>query len=464
MKPTHCTLALSLMLSLALASQVSLAQPQAGQNGAATAQASTQASDFTRGNHAYKAGDYSVALQWFERALAAGNQQATLIYNHAVTLYKLQRYDAASASFMRLLNTPQWQDLARYNLGLVALAQGDHNSASRWFRLVENTSNPRLQQLAQQQLARLPIAKNPNTEKKPQVAAPSAAKKSTLFFSLGAAADDNASGLADELVGSSSHAQDTYLNALAYGQTYVSGNKNNGIKIYGLGQLRRYQRFDHFNSQVLGLGGNWETRRNEWNLELGGRLLQTHINGAQLANQYSLLTKASKPVGSAKLELSHTSSFYAASAAYDQIGGWQHQLKAAMHYQMGALRFSPGVRGELNERHDRRTDKTFYSYSPQVLGLTADAQWDITKQWRLMGNLDWSKATYGEQNQHADLDGNMKQQARANRRLQTTLGLGYKLAPNWLIKTQYLHNNSQDTFALYTQSKNVYSLNLDFIW
>lgn len=420
---------------------------------------------FAQGRRAYKAGDFQTALSWFDRAIAEGNNKATVIYNRAVTLYKLERYEAANKGFLPLLQVADWADLARYNLGLIALAQQDQATAKRWFSLLKNAENPRLQVLANKQLDALRAV---NTTQ-PAVATPqkiqtNATKKSAVFLSMGAAHDDNASGLADELVSNSSHAEDIYMNGLAYGQVYLTGTRTEGFKVYGLAQVRRYQVFNRFDSMVAGVGSNWETIYSDWNLELGGRLLQTEINQSRLAMQYTALTKASKNLSSSRLELSQQSSFFDAGDGYNQIEGWQHQLKAMLTYKVGALQVSPAIRWEINDRNNYKTGENFYSYSPQIFALAGTAQWSMSPDWLIYGGLDWSQFEFDGQNKLTDLDGQEKQQARATTRFQASLGARYRITPNWFVKTEYNHSKNDDTFILYTQSKNVFSINLDYAW
>ncbi|TDU31438.1 tetratricopeptide repeat protein [Panacagrimonas perspica] len=85
-----------------------------------------------------RAGRYDEALIQFLAAEKAGDQSARLYFNLGVVNYRLQRYEAARAAFALAAEDPETADLARYNSGLVALADGDNEEAARWFRRVSD--------------------------------------------------------------------------------------------------------------------------------------------------------------------------------------------------------------------------------------------------------------------------------------------------------------------------------------
>ncbi len=100
-------------------------------------------------------GRYEDALKNFLAAEAAGDHSARLYFNLGVVNYRLQRFDAARAAFAHASQDPETADLAEYNRGLVALADGDGKEATRWFRRVaQRAPEPSLRALAQRALAR----------------------------------------------------------------------------------------------------------------------------------------------------------------------------------------------------------------------------------------------------------------------------------------------------------------------
>lgn len=477
-KPSSFRPALSLLSAclLAINATHSLAQspaPAPAVKPASPAANSNWQSAFAQGNQAFKAGDYDNAIIHFDaaftRASATGSPSATLTYNRAVTLYRLKRYTEASDAFSLLLvpgdpspEQQQWADLARYNLGLIARDTGDFINARKWFeQLQKPNTNPRLQTLVETQLASLKPAITASSSLAGRRAAPA---KSSVLLSLGLISDDNASGLADELASRLSSAEDTYVNALAYGHYYVDGSRGRGTKAYGLAQVRRYQDFDSFDSQVVGVGINYETTPSRWTFEAGGRLLQTHVDGRRLSDQYSLITRAATRANEGVLELTHSSSYVDASTYYRYIGGWQHQVKAAWHRRLNNITITPALSWETNSRRDRQFGEQFYSYSPTITAASIALRWDASAQWRVYSQLERSHADYDGSNRHRDLGGAEKNQQRSYQRTQALVGAGYRFADRWQLKGEYIHTDSNDNFQLYSFDKNVLSLKLDYGW
>jgi tetratricopeptide (TPR) repeat protein len=85
---------------------------------AARAQPATSGDDFTTaaefGHRFFDDGDYAASLTWFEKAESIIRDQPVILYNTALVLVKLQRYDEAQQRLERyLLLYPQGQEIQR---------------------------------------------------------------------------------------------------------------------------------------------------------------------------------------------------------------------------------------------------------------------------------------------------------------------------------------------------------------
>lgn len=96
------------------------------------------------------------ALEAFNALHASGDDSAHLYYNLGVVHYRLGQLGAAREAFTHAARDPEMTDAAHYNLGLVAMAGDDPETAAGWFHEVEETaSNPDLRRLASTALRRL---------------------------------------------------------------------------------------------------------------------------------------------------------------------------------------------------------------------------------------------------------------------------------------------------------------------
>lgn len=415
---------------------------------------------FEQGKRAFNSGDYESALKHFDQAWINGIGTATLTYNRAVTLYKLGRLEAAKHEFSSLLLNVKWVHLARYNLGWIAEEQGRMEEAyARYVKVSKFADNESLKRLANEKLEQLQVyAPAKETE---EIAN---SGKNAVLLSLGFAADDNATGLADELVSRATEASDTYFNALAYGHHYVSGERYNGVKFYGLAQLRRYKVFNSFDSTVAGAGTSVEFPLWGWNFDIGGRLLHIGVDTGTLANQYSVLTKAAKRFGSGRLEGQYQSSFFAADEEYLYLEGWQHQLKIGWQHKFGQVVLSPELTWQMNDRENKETEENFISYSPTRTGLALKARWEFSQRWRFYSKLGWLNASYSDENRLTDIGGEELIAQRDTTYTEFMLGARYRLAPRWFVKGEYDMINSDDNYQLYSYSKNVAALKLEYAW
>lgn len=420
--------------------------------------AKAHADPLQQGNAAYKAGHYKAALQHFDEALAQGKRSPALLYNRAVTLYKLDQLEQAKNAFIHLLEFPKWAALAHYNLGRLAEQVNDKSQALKQYqKVLEITQNARLRKIATRKIAHL-TKKQHTAKKKPT------AKKGAALVSLGVVYDDNAASLAEELTNGSSNSEDTYIRTLAYGQYYVSGAKNDGVKIYGLAQTRHFETFESFNTQISGAGFNVESPWNQWTLDLGGRYLNIQVDSATLSNQWTGSAKLGRNWLAGEAEVEYQLSFFDAGDNYDHLEGWQQSVSFSWKKKLDSLTFKPAVVWQYNDRENKESSTIFYSYSPNVFTLKANMQSDLNQDWRLYSDISWSFAKYDGKNKLTDVNGENKEEQRENTALQIKLGARYKLHQHWLLKGEYTYKDSDDTFDLYSYDKNVMALKLEFLW
>lgn len=409
---------------------------------------------FQQGIEAFKAEDYPRALDHFNRAREAGNRSANLAYNRAVTLYRLDRLTEASEAFSELTDDERWGDLARYNLGLIAQAQGDSRAAQFWYaQVVQEADNTKLQQLARQKLVALVADREQRT---------ATGKKGALLFNLGLASDSNAANLADELASRSGGKEDIYTEGLGYGHYYLSGEKDRGTKLYGLAYTRDFQDYDSFNARILGAGLARERPLGSAIGELGARLTHTRVDGQVLADQVMLSASVRRPLSNGRLSAGVQTSYFSAGDDYGYIEGWQHQLELGARWVHNRVTLTPKVQWQSNNREDRETETQRTSYSPTKFNLMVDLDWQLTPEWTLKGGVSYSRARYDGNNRLTDLGGVERDRQRENTQRQWHLGARYGWSPRRSLTGQYRYTRSDDTFDLYEHDKQVVGLKLEY--
>lgn len=412
---------------------------------------------------AFKNGEYRQALDYFLQAEQAGNNSESLQYNIAVSLYRLKRYRESEARFKAMIEQPKWQPLAHYNLGLLAEAKGDIETAKKWFSLgAAQQQYEKLRILSNQKLEELTVKTAPVPAGKKDAVLTRGRRNWMALFNLSMGNDSNASSLAGELVENRSNAKDSYSEWLAYAQTYLNGKAGEGLKLYGMGFSRQYSDFDHLNSQVTGLGLAREFPWEAFKVEGGVRLTHVRVDSKQLANQLQGKLGLSRVTDAGVFSLAYLPSRFFASNAYQQIDGWQHCLEAGWTRQFDVLTFKARYRLESNDRDDLRRNGSFASYSPDRSGLKAQLDWKVDASFELGFSLERIRSNYDDENRLRDTDGQIKQASRSTEQVKLSAELRYRWNKRWRAKGEYEYVDTEDNFDLYTYDKNRISAALEY--
>lgn len=412
---------------------------------------------------AFKSGEYRQALEYFLLAERADDNSESLQYNIAVSLYRLKRFEDAEARFMTLIELPKWRPLAHYNLGLLAEAQGDIETAKKWFELgASQQQYEKLRVLSEQKLEKLtpqPVAA-PRGKKAAETADGRRNWMALLNISMGN--DSNAASLAGELVENQSNARDSYTEWLAYTQTYLNGKAGDGLKFYGLGFGRQYSDFTHLDSQVTGAGLAREFPMGASNIEAGVRLTNVRVDSKRLANQLQGKLELSRVTDTGVFSLAYLPSRFFASDDFEQIDGWQHRLEAEWSRQFEALTFKARYRFESNDREDLRRGQSFASYSPDRNGVKAQLDWKLNTGFELGFSAEYIRSRYDDENRLRDTGGEIKQAARTTEQIKVASGLRYRWNRHWRAKGEYETIDTDDKFDLYTYDKRRISATLEY--
>jgi len=176
---------------------------------------------FKAGMQASSAGDYSTALNKFKKARQAGMDTAALQYNLAVSYYRLQQYENARRIFSQLTSVSTFEQLAYFNLGLIANKQKDEHASIRWFqRAYRNVSSKKVRLLAKEALRRLGAAPRKVRHFDPRW---------TGFVASSLAADSNVTLLNNDLLGVTNQS-DTVVDVSASASRWLKGDINNGVR------------------------------------------------------------------------------------------------------------------------------------------------------------------------------------------------------------------------------------------
>lgn len=411
---------------------------------------------YKAGMDAFRAGDYHQALQHFETARQQGQESPNLLYNLAVTHYKLRQYGEAKRYFTQLVEEhPEWSDLARYNLGLIALRQGNNREAEKRFRHVRRTSdNEKLIHLAGQGLRKLDITPAPTKRE----------KKWFTLLSLGGGYDDNAIAFPDRLQTSASQGEDYFIEALAYGQVYLSGNAGDGVRLHGFGYTKQYDDLDIVDLNTFSAGISHEFTYNDWDLEYGAGAGYTEVDGDELTTQFQGQFKLGRTLGRNHYLASYRPVYHDGGGRFLHLEGWQHRLDLRWRHRVDDWRWTLRYRLEYNDRDDLTAGNTFLSYSPLRNGILVQGDWYAAPDWTLTAGAEYTNSHYHDENRMSDIDGLFKVQERDSDEIEAWVKVQYELARNWRVLAEYRYNKNSDNFLLYDYDRNEVKVAIEFTY
>ncbi|MBB5211378.1 tetratricopeptide repeat protein [Microbulbifer hydrolyticus] len=422
------------------------------------AAATTAAAEpFASGTAAFREGDYERALAHFEKARQSGQQGASLTYNLGVTLFKLQRYQAAQVQFQQLLGDPEWADVARLQLGLLAEKQGRPVSAVAHYRVLTDSESPKLRGLAVARLTEL--ARAPGVESAPEE------DRGLALISLTSGFDSNAYSLQNELLTDDSVGEDTYTELFAWGQYRLQGTAENGWRLQGFAFGRRYSELESLDLSSFNLGVSRHIPWQGWLVEVGGVAETASLGGVRVTNEWRFVGRMRQVFGSGVLTLAYLPSYFSAADNYQYLDGWRQRVEARWSAPLANLEVDALYRLDLDDREDLTTaDDGFYSYSPRRQTLGLEVELPVAQGWTLNAGTHYRTSSYSGSNRLQDSDGAFKAQARDGNRLRSWIGTEVQLLPRLQLDARVIHTDNEENFDIYTYDKTEASLGIRYVF
>lgn len=424
---------------------------------AAAATTAGAAEPFSSGTAAFRSGDYERALTHFEEARQAGQQSASLTYNLGVTLFKLQRYQAAQAEFQQLLDDPEWADVARLQLALLAEKQGRPVSAVGHYRILTDSESPKLRRVA--------IARLTNLAGSPAAESASEEERGLALISLASGYDSNAYSLQNELLTDDSVGEDTYTELFAWGQYRLQGTAEDGWRLQGFAFGRRYSDLESLDLSSFNLGVSRHLPWRGWQLELGGVAETASLGGERVTNEWRFVGRMRQAFDRGVLTLAYLPSYFGGTDDYRYLDGWRQRAEARWSMPLGALEIDALYRLDLDDRQDLVTaDDGYYSYSPRRQTFGVEAELPLAQGWNLVAGSHYRMSHYRGDNRLQDSDGEFKVQAREGDRLRSWIGAEVQLLPRLQLDGRVIYTANDENFDIYTYDKTEASLSIRYVF
>lgn len=262
--------------------------------------------------------------------------------------------------------------------------------------------------------------------------------------------DDNLT-LEDDTSSRASGLEDNYLQILGSASRYVSGVRNDGLRINGTLFTRQYETEDDFNFTLLGIGAGYDKTFSDWkarfeagydHIEYGSETYQ-RVTKLGVEGRRRLTKKT-------ELRLRYAVNFIDAGEDFSNLDGTRQFVRAETRIKQGSNRYRLSYAYQTNDRDDRRTARTFSSASPNRHIVRANARIPFNSKWS--GEIDarYRMSRYRDSNEF--FDGTTK--TREDDRLRTRLAIEYKLASktNLFGRYDYSDNDSNIDSRSYTRN------------
>lgn len=412
----------------------------------------TAKASFRAGVLAFQNGNLDDARRHLESAEALGLSSRSLHYNLGVLYYRLGLLADAEQRFRLLLDTPQ-HTLALYNLGLIALAQGDDDNARGQFQqVVRRADHDKLTRLAQAQLDRL------GTERSGADWQGLLTLATGYGENVGVYPDDARSDLDDNFIQSNG--------ALRFGSD-LSANDRLSINLQTY--LREYRSEDRFNTHLLRLDTEWAHKRsqNVW-LSVSAGADQSWFGNQPRERTFRLATAAETrgcAIGPerARCRLALTSEWIEASAPYRAYDGQRHRLEGRYRARVGAWSGELRLRSDYHDRRDFQSSDDFISVSPwhQSARLRVGYRWSPV--WTISGSGELRYSYYRDANRISN-DDTLLVGHREDWRTNTTVDLEARLNSSVALSANGTWVSNRSNFDRYTYDTLTASVGLNLYW
>ncbi|MBN4079563.1 tetratricopeptide repeat protein [Beggiatoa alba] len=401
----------------------------------ATAFAGSAKENFELGIKTATSGDNTAALQYFKKAKQAGLNSAALKYNLAVSYYKLQQYENSRKIFSELTDIATFEQLAYFNLGLVANKQKDEAAAIRWFqRAHRNLSNEKIRSLAAVALERLGVSAR-NLRR--TVSDWTGAVSSALVY------DSNVALVNEDLLGVTSES-DTAVDLSVTAGRWLKGNINSGVRLRLSARLRKYSKLSQSDDSQLSVRVLRYDRLGDWKLRLGGSWDEIYYNGSEYQRVVSADVRGRTVLSSGnQLRLRYKlSRIQATDSVFDYLDGWRQQFRMGLQQRREASKFRYYYQLELNHRDDRiGTIDPFISYSPTRHTLRATGWWRLASRWYLRLDARFRYSDYNDDNIQV---GNITEH-RQDSQGRLSARISRKFDRRWELHAQYIGTNNDSS-------------------
>ncbi|NOX76076.1 MAG: tetratricopeptide repeat protein [Gammaproteobacteria bacterium] len=416
-----------------------------------------QSSDdfFQAGVTAATAGEYQQALVEFKKARRTGMSTPALKYNLAVAYYRTGQYEQARLIYVGLSNDPSLEQLAYFNLGLIANKQKKSAASIRWFRRAyrhagDSRSSQQIRTLAATALKRLGTSGTRVRQN----------RKWSVRLSTALASDSNVTLANDELVGVTRQS-DTYMGFSANGGKWLKGRGDQGVRLTLGANLQQYDKLGENDFARLQVGMARYDLLGRWEMRFAGGWDEIYFSGSEYQRVIGVEVRGHRDLpNDRQLRLRYAlGRIQATDAVFDYLDGWRQQARVAIRQRRGGNTLRAYYQLEVNDRQDRvGTIEPFSSYSPTRHSLRLTSGWRYSNGWRLRLDGRYRYSLYGGRNELTD----GTRIRRADKQFRVSARVSWRVARHWGVSAGYYFTTNDSNIGRKSYDRSLIKLGLSW--
>jgi len=424
--------------------------------------AQTAKDDFQQGMDAAAAGRYDQAVTYFLRAKKEGAKRPALDYNLGVAYFKLGRYEPAREAFMRLTDEPGFEQIAYFNLGLVANKAKDEKAAVAWFqRAYAGGNDANIKTLSAQALQRLGA--------KPRKTAAPSTKPWSGFVATLLSHDSNVTLVNDDLTGATSESDNTF-EVLAAADRWLQGGPKDGLQLSLSADAQMYAKNSQYDFSLLHAGVLRYGRLQGWQTDFGMSWDEIYFDGRKYQRVIDAEAQGRYPLsGDKQLRLRYRlSRVVATDSQYGYLDGWRQQWRAGVWGHSGERRYRAYYQLELNDRDDFvSANGGFISFSPTRHTLLAAATVPVAPKWSAGADVRYRNSRYNDANVYIDTVppiGPSIIKTRVDNQYRLGAQLTYAFIKNWEFEAGYSYTDNNSNIADYAYTRSLVTAGVNWFF
>lgn len=388
----------------------------------------------------FQNGELESARIAFEAARAAGLESNSLMYNLGVVYYRLGEYELAANAFSALLGTSS-QALAEYNLGLVAKAAGNPDTARLWFtRAASESAHEKIRALATRQLQE---GKQPSQE--------SPRHPWMTYVSLAGGYDDNIASVPES---GSSGQEGGFAELLAAGSADVYQAENSTVRLEGAAYSRLYPSESEFDTDFLQIGTSWLETLGPGRAGATLGVSQSWFDSEALERTYRLdlsyrLEECPVLGSGSRCRASVSTGVVEGGDGFEAYDGQWYQTRLKGRKDFTHWRVEAQYRWDMNDRDDMESGEQFVSVSPQRNLVELALLYKVSQRWNVGVEGSYRYSRYADPHRLFSSQGVLEAERRVDKRTQGTLLTEYVLSARWSVRGEWMLRDNQSNLARY---------------